>query len=137
MKLKSKTARRLRHHTNPLTFRDEDLLIPNWDDLLGGLPEEADIGIGLGDFLTEYACLHPQTRLVGMEVRAAFCAEARLRLLQQGIENATVLHVDATRYLSKVLPPNSLQRVFISFPDPFQALVSCLLDLMPDLSGTV
>ncbi|MEC7750399.1 MAG: tRNA (guanosine(46)-N7)-methyltransferase TrmB [Myxococcota bacterium] len=119
MKLKSKTARRLRHHTNPFTFREEDLVLPNWDQLLGGPPEEADIGIGLGDFLAEYASLHPGVRLVGMEVRSAFCAEARLRLKEQQLSNAAVIHVDATRYLTRVLPPNVLRRVFISFPDPW------------------
>ncbi|MBM65711.1 MAG: tRNA (guanosine(46)-N7)-methyltransferase TrmB [Myxococcales bacterium] len=119
MKLKSKTARRLRHHTNPLTFRETDLVIPDWEEHLGGPPEEADIGIGLGDFLAEYATLNPTTRLVGMEVRSAFCAEARLRLHQQGLHHALVVHVDATRYLNQVLPPACLRRVFISFPDPW------------------
>lgn len=119
MKLKAKTARRLRHHTNPLNFQEKDLVIPDWDALLGGPPEEADIGIGLGDFLAEYALLHPQRRLVGMEVRQAFCEEAKLRLAQQDIQNAAVLYVDATRYLARVLPPGCLQRVFISFPDPW------------------
>ena len=119
MKLKARTKNRLRHHTNPLNFRVEDLQIPDWNELLGGPPEEVDIGIGLGDFLASYALLHPSTRIAGIEVRAAFCDEARLRLEAAGVRNAAVIYADASRFLATVLAPQSIRRAFISFPDPW------------------
>jgi len=119
LKLRAKTKNRLRHHTNPLTYREDQLFVPNWENELGGLPKEVDIGIGLGDFLCAYAKLHPERRIAGLEVREAFCNEARLRLEQQNISNAAVVHVDATRFLDRVLPENSIERAFVSFPDPW------------------
>jgi tRNA (guanine-N7-)-methyltransferase len=119
MKLKARTKNRLRHHTNPLNFRAEDLVIPDWQELLGGQPQEVDIGIGLGDFLAAYAQLNPETRIAGIEVRAAFCDEARIRLAQAGVRNAAVIHADATRFLATILAPDSIRCAFISFPDPW------------------
>ena len=119
MKLRAKTKNRLRHHTNPLTYREDQLVVPDWQSALGGLPQEVDIGIGLGDFLCAYAQLHPGRRIAGLEVREAFCEEARLRLDQQDIGNAAVVHVDATRFLDQVLPEGSIERAFVSFPDPW------------------
>ena len=108
MKLRAKTKGRLRHHTNPLTYRADQLVVPDWESALGGTPQELDIGIGLGDFLCDYAALHPQRRIVGLEVREAFCDEARLRLDQREIDNAVVVHVDAA--LSRSGPAGSLHR---------------------------
>ena len=119
MKLRAKTKNRLRHHTNPLTYREDQLFVPDWTAELGGVPHELDIGIGLGDFLCDYAKLHPNRRIVGLEVREAFCAEARLRLEQNNIANAVVVHVDATRFLDRILPNNCIERAFVSFPDPW------------------
>ena len=85
MKLRAKTKNRLRHHTNPLTYREDQLFVPDWTNALGGVPKEVDIGIGLGDFLCAYAKLHPERRIAGLEVREAFCDEARLRIEQQNI----------------------------------------------------
>jgi tRNA (guanine-N7-)-methyltransferase len=119
VKLRAKTKKRLRHHTNPLTFRAEELVPPDWDAVLGGPPQDIDIGIGLGDFLCAYAQLHPQRRIAGLEVRKAFCEEAQLRLTKTDTTNAVVVHVDATRFLSQVIPPQSTERVFVSFPDPW------------------
>ena len=119
MKLRAKTKGRLRHHTNPLTYRADQLVVPDWESALGGPPQELDIGIGLGDFLCDYAALHPQRRIVGLEVREAFCDEARLRLDQREIDNAVVVHVDATRFLDQVLPAHCIERAFVSFPDPW------------------
>ena len=119
MKLRAKTKNRLRHHTNPLTYREDQLFVPDWTNALGGVPKEVDIGIGLGDFLCAYAKLHPERRIAGLEVREAFCDEARLRIEQQNITNAAVVHVDATRFLDRVLPENSIERAFVSFPDPW------------------
>ena len=119
MKLRAKTKNRLRHHTNPLTYREDQLSVPDWQTVFGGLPNEVDIGIGLGDFLCAYAKLHPEKRVAGLEVREAFCDEARLRLQQQEITNAAVVHVDATRYLDRVLADDSIERAFVSFPDPW------------------
>ena len=119
MKLRAKTKGRLRHHTNPLTYRADQLVVPDWESALGGPPQELDIGIGLGDFLCDYAAIHPQRRIVGLEVREAFCDEARLRLDQREIDNAVVVHVDATRFLDQVLPAHCIERAFVSFPDPW------------------
>jgi tRNA (guanine-N7-)-methyltransferase len=117
--LKSKTKNRLRHHTNPLTFRPERLQVPDWNARLGGAPQEVDIGIGMGDFLCAYAAAHPERRMVGLEVREAFCNEAKLRIEQAGLTNAAVVYVDATRFIDEVLPEQSIERAFISFPDPW------------------
>jgi tRNA (guanine-N7-)-methyltransferase len=119
VKLRAKTKNRLRHHTNPLNFREQQLEVPDWQLELGGLPQEIDIGIGLGDFLCAYAQLHPKRRIAGLEVRGAFCDEARLRLATEGVTNAVVVHGDATRFLDRILPANCIDRAFISFPDPW------------------
>jgi tRNA (guanine-N7-)-methyltransferase len=119
VQLKSKTKNRLRHHTNPLTFRADRLQVPDWQAKLGGPPQEVDIGIGMGDFLCAYATAHPDRRMAGLEVREAFCKEAELRISQAGLTNAAVVYVDATRFIDEVLPEHSVERAFISFPDPW------------------
>lgn len=119
MKLRAKTKNRLRHHSNPLNFRWEQLEVPDWQELLGGHPEVVDIGIGMGEFLCAYAQLHPNKRMVGLEVRQAFCDEARLRLHEAEISNALVVHANATVYLNRVLEKGSIELAFLSFPDPW------------------
>jgi tRNA (guanine-N7-)-methyltransferase len=112
--------KRLRQHTNPLAFqgsRDR----PDWDALLGGHPQELEIGFGLGELLLERAAMRPGARICGIDVRWAYVERVREAAaeLPQPLPHLHFVHAEGKLALQTWLDEASVSHVVVYFPDPW------------------
>jgi tRNA (guanine-N7-)-methyltransferase len=77
-----------------------------------------EIGFGGGEHLAEMAARHPETGFIGCEVFENGIARLIARIERERLANIRIFADDA-RPLLAALPPASLDRVFILFPDPW------------------
>ena len=77
-----------------------------------------EIGFGGGEHLAEQAEQHPEIGFIGSEVFENGIARLVGEIAQRRVENIRIFTDDA-RLLLEVLPPGSIGRVFILFPDPW------------------
>jgi tRNA (guanine-N7-)-methyltransferase len=80
---------------------------------------EAEIGFGLGDFLTRRAREHPEKDIVGIEVNWVLVRRALRKIAIAGVKNARVLRADARVCFERVFPEKSLGRAWSLFPCPW------------------
>lgn len=80
-----------------------------------------EIGFGGGEHLAEQAERQPEIGFIGCEVFENGIARLVAETAQRGLGNVRVFTNDA-RLLLEALPPGSLGRVFILFPDPWPKL---------------
>ena len=90
---------------------------------LGGDPDKVrlflEIGFGNGQFLAALAARYPQDYFIGVEVFLEGVAGLVGRLQQGGIGNVRILARNIHEVLVESIPPASLDRVIINFPDPW------------------
>ena len=82
-------------------------------------PVEIEIGVGKGTFLKAYAAARPEVNLLGIEDAGAYAAYCAGRFARAGLANVRMLHTEAATFFKRAVPPASLQRVHIYFPDPW------------------
>ena len=82
-------------------------------------PVEVEIGTGKGAFLLARGQTRPDINFLGLEYANAYCRYAADRFSRHGMTNVRMLHVDAGHFFKVCLPPRSLLRVHIYFPDPW------------------
>lgn len=83
-------------------------------------PEEVwlEIGFGSGEHLAAQAAAHPAIGFIGCEVFENGIAKLLADVQRRALANVRILTDDA-RLLIAALPPASIGRVFILFPDPW------------------
>jgi tRNA (guanine-N7-)-methyltransferase len=81
-------------------------------------PIWVEIGFGGGEHLADQAERHPETGLIGCEVFENGIAKLLARIKRSRIENIRIF-ADDGRLLIGALPPASIDRAFILFPDPW------------------
>ena len=81
-------------------------------------PVWLEIGFGAGEHLAWQARHNPGAGLIGAEVFVRGVARLLRAVEEAGLENLRI-HPGDARELLAVLPPESLDRVFILFPDPW------------------
>ncbi|HSJ92224.1 MAG TPA: tRNA (guanosine(46)-N7)-methyltransferase TrmB [Ilumatobacter sp.] len=81
-------------------------------------PLVLDIGIGLGDSLTEMALADPDTDLIGCDVHTPGIASTLARIESMGLTNVRLVHGDALVFLDRI-GPGTLAGIRIYFPDPW------------------
>lgn len=99
-------------------------LLPLWPprvvDLFGREgPLVLEVGFGDGRFTAELAKAHPEWLILGAEVSAASVLRAYRRLRREGIGNVRLYHGQGPFALRNLVPPGSLRRVVVNFPDPW------------------
>jgi tRNA (guanine-N7-)-methyltransferase len=77
-----------------------------------------EIGFGSGEHLAAQAAAHPAIGLIGCEVFENGIAKLLAEVQRRALANVRILTDDA-RLLIAALPPASIGRVFILFPDPW------------------
>ena len=82
-------------------------------------PIVLEIGFGNGETLVQQAIQHPEFDFVGIEVHEPGVGHCLLAARDAGIGNLRLIMHDAVEVLKQQLPPASLQRVNIYFPDPW------------------
>ena len=88
--------------------------------LFGAAPQPIwlEIGFGGGEHLAQQAESHPEIGFLGCEVFENGIAKLLAEIDRRGLANIRVVSDDA-RLLLASLPPASIDRVFILFPDPW------------------
>ena len=87
----------------------------------GTLPAEGvwlEVGFGAGEHLVWQAEQHPHAGLIGCEPYINGVAKCLAHIERTGVPNVR-LFTDDARFVMQALPPQSLSRAFVLFPDPW------------------
>ena len=98
-------------------YRDTHL---RFDELFGRhAPVVLEIGFGNGETLVEQAAANPDRNFLGIEVHEPGVGHCLLKAEEAGLENLRVIAHDAIDVLTRQVPPGSLSRLNLYFPDPW------------------
>jgi tRNA (guanine-N7-)-methyltransferase len=98
-------------------FGDEPL---RFDALFGrSAPVVLEIGFGNGETLVQQAAENPGLDFLGVEVHEPGVGHCLLKARDAGIRNLRVICHDAVEVIDAMIPPASLSRVNLYFPDPW------------------
>ena len=82
-------------------------------------PVVLEIGFGNGDSLVTAAAARPDLDFLGIEVHEPGVGHCLIRIRQAGIGNLRLIAHDAMEVLNRQIPPASLSRINLLFPDPW------------------
>ena len=82
-------------------------------------PLIAEIGSGQGHAIVHAATEHPETNFLAIDVFRAGLARTMLGAESAGAEHLRVVEANAPEVLAHLLPPQSLDEVWVFFPDPW------------------
>lgn len=120
--------------TGRMTAAQSEALEANWAqfglELEQGLiaPEElfgrqaelvVEIGFGMGDSLLEMALADPERDFIGIEVHTPGVGRLLAGASEHGLSNLSVYRADAIAVLNQCIPPQSIDRLQLYFPDPW------------------
>ena len=92
----------------------------DFDALFGRhAPVVLEIGFGNGDTLVQQALDNPALNFIGVEVHEPGVGHCLLKAEETGVKNLKLIKHDAVEVLQNQVPPQSLQRINIYFPDPW------------------
>lgn len=78
-----------------------------------------EVGFGNGDSLVRMAAENPHFDFLGIEVHEPGIGHCLLQAAREGVENLRLINHDAVEIFAHHLPPASLSRVNLLFPDPW------------------
>jgi len=78
-----------------------------------------EIGIGNGDALISMAVADPASLYIGVEVHQPGIGRCLNHIRQHGLDNVRLVSHDAIEVLQQMIAAESLERVFLFFPDPW------------------
>jgi tRNA (guanine-N7-)-methyltransferase len=78
-----------------------------------------EIGFGNGDSLVQMAGGDPDCGYLGIEVHEPGVGHCLKQIHDHGLKNLKLISHDAIDVLERMIPPQSLDRVFLFFPDPW------------------
>ncbi|MEZ5454160.1 MAG: tRNA (guanosine(46)-N7)-methyltransferase TrmB [Thiothrix sp.] len=82
-------------------------------------PVTLEIGFGNGESLAQMAATAPERDFIGIEVHTPGVGHLLKIVGEQGLKNVRAMNTDAVDILQKRIPPGSLDRVQLFFPDPW------------------
>jgi tRNA (guanine-N7-)-methyltransferase len=82
-------------------------------------PLEIDLGSGSGKFLVEAGQRYPERNFLGIERLLGRVRKTRRKACQLSLTNVRVLRVEIDYAVKYLLPPDSVSRFHLSFPDPW------------------
>jgi tRNA (guanine-N7-)-methyltransferase len=82
-------------------------------------PLEVDLGSGDGSFLLSMAQEYPDRRFLGVERLLGRVRKLCRRSRQAGLSNLKVLRLESLYTVEWLLPPHSVSRIHLLFPDPW------------------
>ena len=80
---------------------------------------EIDVGFGRGMSVFERASAAPQSRIVGIEIKAKWATKVEARRERLGLARVAILCGDAKDILARAEPDGCVARIFVHFPDPW------------------
>ena len=115
-------ALRIRNHVNPLSQhyavpRARAIAIPAH---LGTSPSiDVELGCADAQFSFQLAAAHPDRLVVALDIRARIVEHGSERAEEAGLRNLVLAYCNASVDLDRVLPPASVDRFHLLFPDPW------------------
>jgi tRNA (guanine-N7-)-methyltransferase len=102
-------------------FVPEDYLAPLDFDLLFGrrAPVEIDLGCGDGSFVTALARQNPERNFLGIERLVGRVRSTCRKAARENLSNLRVLRVEIAYAVRYLVPPESVARFHLLFPDPW------------------
>ncbi len=92
----------------------------NLEELFGrSAPKHLEIGFGMGDALFEMANNHPENDYLGIDVHLPGIGSLLLKIDTAQLTNVRTCNADAVTLLQNHLPSDSIETVYIFFPDPW------------------
>ncbi len=82
-------------------------------------PLVIEIGFGSGLFLAALARNRPEANIIGIEISVPSLRNAARKIQRAGLENVILIQSDARSALQVLCVPDSVERVFINYPDPW------------------
>jgi len=82
-------------------------------------PLVVEIGFGMGDALAAMAKARPHCDFLGIEVHRPGVGSLLLKLEKDAVDNVRVVCADAVEVLQHHLPDNTLDALYLFFPDPW------------------
>ena len=82
-------------------------------------PVVLEIGFGNGETLVQQAAEHPECDFLGIEVHEPGVGHCLIKARDAGVTNLRLIRHDAIEVLETMIPPASLARVNLYFPDPW------------------
>ena len=83
-------------------------------------PLHVDVGCGKGRFLVARAQACPRINFLGIDRQLVRLRKIDKKLRRAGMHNVRLLRLEADYALSYLLPPGSVNVMYILFPDHFQ-----------------
>jgi len=81
-------------------------------------PFNVEIGIGNGEFISEYAKANPEQNYLGFEVMKRIFNRAVVKARQVPAGNVRLIHFDAT-FIVSILEDGCVDNFYVNFPDPW------------------
>ena len=78
-----------------------------------------EIGFGDGRSLSAMAAANPDTDYIGVEVHRPGVGSLLQQIEQLGLTNVRIISADVMEVLNNMMPDNSLDSVYLFFPDPW------------------
>lgn len=102
-------------------LKEEEIgFFPSWDKVFGRrAPLYFEIGVGNGEFIVEMAEKMREADFVGVEVSKEVLRKALARIEDRSLSNIRLIHMEGTKALAKLFKSESLEGVFLNFPDPW------------------
>jgi tRNA (guanine-N7-)-methyltransferase len=98
--------------------RGDGLLDPS--PLFGrNAPLRLEIGFGHGEFISAMAQAHPDEDFIGVEYDPLRVTKTAHKCLKLGAHNVRLFNGEAHAFVRHRLPPASLRRAYVLFPDPW------------------
>ena len=82
-------------------------------------PRFAEVGFGDGQALLALAEAHPDRDYIGIDVHAPGVGRVLAGLEAKGLGNVRIFRADAVDVFQRCIPDNSLQGIYVWFPDPW------------------
>ena len=82
-------------------------------------PLVVEIGSGTGEAVVAAAAEHPERNFLAVEVFVAGLARTLRRIEDAGLSNVRLVEANAVEVLEHMLPPGSVEELWIFFPDPW------------------
>ncbi|MEK7707174.1 MAG: tRNA (guanosine(46)-N7)-methyltransferase TrmB [Verrucomicrobiota bacterium] len=82
-------------------------------------PLEVELGCGDASFIAEYAKLHPEQNLIGVERLLGRIRKLDRKGRRAGLTNLRGVRIECAYFLEYLLPPHSATALHVYFPDPW------------------
>ena len=103
---------------SPFLESETEYLLKDFKDIKTDKPIYIEIGMGMGDFITESALKNKDIFYIGLEKEEICVARAIKKARELELDNFMVMHVDASD-IEELIDENSIDLIYLHFSDPW------------------